>query len=154
LAYKDEYEVARLFTEDSFKNKLQAQFEGDIKLSFHLAPPWLADKDLRTGHAKKKEFGSWMMRIFRILAKFKNLRDTAFDPFGRSEERRTERRLITAFETLMDEVLTTLSSENFETACDLANVAQSIRGFGHVKDKSIAEAKTKEQSLLTAFRTA
>jgi indolepyruvate ferredoxin oxidoreductase len=154
LAYKDEYEVARLFTEDSFKNKLQAQFEGDIKLSFHLAPPWLADKDLRTGHAKKKEFGSWMMRIFRILAKFKNLRDTAFDPFGRSEERRTERRLITAFETLMDEVLTTLSSENFETACDLASVAQSIRGFGHVKDKSIAEAKTKEQSLLTAFRTA
>ncbi|MBT6363959.1 MAG: indolepyruvate ferredoxin oxidoreductase family protein [Rhodospirillaceae bacterium] len=153
LAYKDEYEVARLFTERPFQDKLRAQFDGEIKLSFHLAPPWLANRDLRTGEPRKKEFGSWMMRTFRVLAKFKNLRGTPFDPFGRLKERRTERRLITEFEALMDDILANLSADNFETACDLAANAQSIRGFGHVNDKSIAKAKTTEQSLLTAFRS-
>lgn len=156
LAYKDEYEVARLYTNGNFSKKLTAQFDGDIKLSLHLAPPWLAERDFRTGHAKKKEYGprmAWLIiRVFKVLAKFKKLRGTPFDPFGRSEERRTERRLITGYETLIEEILDHLSQNNFEKACELATVAQSIRGFGHVKEKSIAEAKAKEQLLLRAFR--
>ena len=147
LAYKDEYEVARLFTESAFSNKLAAQFEGNIKLSFHLAPPWLAERDPRTGYAKKKEYGSWMMSAFKILARLKGLRGTPFDPFSRLKERQIERRLIVEFELLIDEILTSLTAKNYDIACELAKTSQSIRGFGHVKDKSITEAKAREKEI-------
>jgi indolepyruvate ferredoxin oxidoreductase len=147
LAYKDEYEVARLYTDDTFSKKLAAQFEGNIKLSLHLAPPWLAERDARTGHAKKKEYGPWMMRAFKILAKLKGLRGTPFDPFSQLQERQIERRLIVDFELLMDEILANLTAQNYDTACELAKTSQSIRGFGHVKDKSIAEAKAREKEI-------
>ena len=109
LAYKDEYEVARLYTEAAFAAQLNGQFEGDFRLKFHLAPPLLASRDPKTGHLQKQEFGPWMLPVFRLLAKLKGLRGTAFDPFGYTAERKQERALIREYEGLVDELLGGLS---------------------------------------------
>src|SRR5439155_9852290 len=94
MSYKDEYEVARLYTDGSFAKKVSEKFDGDFSLKFYLAPPIFAQRDKVTGHLQKKEFGGWMIHAFRMLAKLKFLRGTALDPFGRTEERRAERRLV------------------------------------------------------------
>ena len=152
LAYKDEYEVARLFTAPEFKAKLRAQFEGDYKLRFHLAPPLLARRDPDSGHLIKREFGPWLMHGFRLLAGLRRLRGSALDIFGYTADRRTERRLITDYEALMDEVLGGLTPETHALAVELAAVPEQIRGFGHVKEEHLAKAKAQEAELLTAFR--
>ena len=100
MAYKDEYEVARLYTETGFLKRVADQFEGPYQLRFHLAPPTLGDRDPQTGHLKKREFGPWMFNVFRLLAKLRRLRGTVLDIFACSEERRTERRLIGEYEAV------------------------------------------------------
>jgi indolepyruvate ferredoxin oxidoreductase len=152
LAYKDEYEVARLHAEAAFGIELAQQFEGDYKLKFHLAPPLFAQRDPHTGHLIKQEFGSWMLPAFRLLAKLKVLRGTAFDIFGRTAERRRERSLITEYETLVDELLKGLAPANHALAVKLASVPDDIKGYGHVKDASIDKAKRKEADLLAQWR--
>ena len=148
MAYKDEYEVARLYTDGSFARQLADTFESYDALTFHLAPPMIAERDPATGHAKKRTFGPWMRTAFTALARLKGLRGTRFDPFGRTEERRMERRLITDFEATVEEVLAQLSPATHSIAVDLALVPQKIRGYGHVKEKSVAEAKAREAELM------
>ncbi|TAJ31113.1 MAG: indolepyruvate ferredoxin oxidoreductase family protein, partial [Reyranella sp.] len=152
LSYKDEYEVARLYAEAAFQANLGKQFEGDYKLKFHLAPPLFASRDPRTGQLIKQEFGSWMLPAFRMLAKLKGLRGTAFDIFGYTEERRTERQLIADYEALVAELLQGLSAENHALAVKLANIPDDIRGYGHVKHAHLEKAKKKEADLLVQWR--
>jgi indolepyruvate ferredoxin oxidoreductase len=152
LAYKDEYEVARLYAESAFASGLDRQFEGAYKLKFHLAPPLFAKRDPRTGHLVKQEFGSWMMPAFRLLARFKILRGTAFDPFGRTAERKQERALIAEYESLVDELLGGLTAANHDLAVKLASIPEDIKGYGHVKDAHIVKAKRKEADLLAEWR--
>ncbi len=152
LAYKDEFEVARLYTESGFLDTVAGQFEGDYKLNFHLAPPLLADRDLETGIAKKKAYGPWMLRAFKVLAKLRFLRSGALDPFNRTAERKRERALITAYETTVDELLNRLSADNHAAAVEIASLPEQIRGFGHIKERHIDEAKAREAELFTAYR--
>jgi indolepyruvate ferredoxin oxidoreductase len=152
LAYKDEYEVARLYAEAAFAANLSQQFEGDYKLKFHLAPPLLASRDPKTGHLLKREFGPWMLPAFKLLAKLKFLRGTPFDIFGYSPERKTERALIGQYESLVDELLAGLTPANHALAVKLASVPDDIRGYGHVKDAHLVKAKRKEADLLAQWR--
>lgn len=152
MAYKDEYEVARLYTDGEFLKKLNAQFEGDFKLEFHLAPPLLNPPDPETGIAQKKQFGPWMFRAFRLLTKFKGLRGTALDVFGYTHERKTERRLIEDYFVLIEELCAGLTTDNHGLAVALAKIPEDIRGYGHVKVKHLKDAKDKEAKLLASFR--
>jgi indolepyruvate ferredoxin oxidoreductase len=152
MAYKDEYEVARLHSDPGFARKIEGMFEGGYKLKFHLAPPIFNKPDPRTGEARKSEFGPWMMAAFRVLAKFKRLRGTPFDIFGMTRERRTERRLIGEYEATVAELLERLDGGNQKLAAEIASVPEHIRGFGHVKRRHLDEAKKKEAGLLAAFR--
>src|SRR5262249_46758291 len=127
LAYKDEYEVARMHADPAFARAIAAQFEGDYKLKFHLAPPLLAERDDKTGHLVKQQFGSWMMSAFRMLRHLKFLRGTKLDIFGWTAERRMERQLITDYETTLEEILNKLSPSNHATALRLANLPDEIR---------------------------
>ena len=154
MAYKDEYEVARLYAEPSFLAQVKNEVAGDnLRLKFHLAPPLLARKDKVTGVAKKMTFGPWMLPAFRVLAKFKFLRGTAFDVFGYSEERRTERKLVSDYEALLAEIVAKLNPENHAVAVGLANIPEKIRGFGHVKARHLVAAKADEAALLEQFRS-
>ena len=151
MAYKDEYEVARLYTDGEFHKKLATQFEGDYKVTFHLAPPLFADRDPTTGQLQKREYGAWVMPMFRILASLKRLRGTRLDPFGYTEERRTERRLIDEYRATVETLLGTLDQGNHALAVQIAEVPESMRGFGHVKDKNVRLAKQREASLLASY---
>ncbi len=154
LAIKDEYEVARLYTDGEFEKRVAAQFEGDYKLTFHLAPPLTNAPDATTGEVKKSTYGPWMLRAFRVLAKMKGLRGTAFDIFGRTTERRMERQLITDYEALIDELLPRLAPHNHAIAVELASIPEHIRGYGHVKERHLKAAKVKEAELVAAYRAA
>jgi len=150
MAYKDEYEVARLHTDPAFREKIANMFEGDIKLKFHLAPPLLAKKD-KDGHLVKQEFGPWMMKAFGVLAKFKGLRGTALDVFGYTAERKMERALIGEYRNTIAGLLPKLNADNLATATSIARIPEDIRGYGHVKERHLKAAKQKEASLLAAF---
>ena len=152
MAYKDEYEVARLYADSDFVKRVAAQFEGDYKLTFNLAPPIMSDLDPVTGEARKKVFGPWMMNAFTVLAKFKGLRGTAFDIFGYSDERKMERRLIADYENTLEELLGKLSAENYDLAVDIASIPEFIRGYGHVKQQHLVDARKREGELLEVFR--
>ncbi|MGE5767882.1 MAG: indolepyruvate ferredoxin oxidoreductase family protein, partial [Bacteroidota bacterium] len=152
LAVKDEYEVARLYADPQFARSLKDQFEGGYRLSFHLAPPLVARRDPDSGHLQKREFGAWMLPAFRVLAKLKGLRGTAFDIFGYSAERRMERRLIADYEAVIGELLAGLTADNHALAVELAAIPEKIRGFGHVREAHVEAAKACEADLLTAFR--
>jgi indolepyruvate ferredoxin oxidoreductase len=152
MSYKDEYEVARLYTDGSFARALGEQFEGELKLTFHLAPPLLADRDPLTGVPKKRRFGPWMLTALGWLARLKWLRGTAFDPFGRTAERRTERALIGDYEALLDELLAGLRGDRLEQALELARLPEQIRGFGHIKERNLAQARARWQTLLEDWR--
>jgi indolepyruvate ferredoxin oxidoreductase len=154
MAYKDEYEVARLYTDRRFLKALNAQFEGDFRLRFHLAPPLLSRPDPVTGEARKMTFGPWMMRAFRVLAAIRGLRGTAVDIFGYTAERKTERRLIADYEALLEEIAATLGAHNHAIAIELAAIPENIRGYGHVKARHLAAAKAEEAALLEAYRMA
>jgi indolepyruvate ferredoxin oxidoreductase len=150
MAYKDEYEVARLYTDGSFLKQLKAEFDGDVGLEFHLAPPLLGKKDAQ-GNPVKTTFGPWMMRAFAVLARLKRLRGTKLDVFGYSEERRTERRLIAEYEGMIDYVAARLSPANHAVAVALASVPEKIRGFGHVKERHLKAALGEREELMRAF---
>jgi indolepyruvate ferredoxin oxidoreductase len=152
MAYKDEYEIARLYADPRFTQKIASMFEGDYRLKFHLAPPLLNRPDPVTGVARKSEFGPWMMAGFRILAKLKGLRGTAFDIFGRTEERRTERRLVAEYVETLEEMLRGLSIDNLKLAVEIASIPEDIRGFGHVKMLHLKRAREREARLLWSFR--
>ncbi|ACC72040.1 indolepyruvate ferredoxin oxidoreductase family protein [Paraburkholderia phymatum] len=151
MAYKDEYEVARLYSDPAFIEKLKANFEGDWKLRFHLAPPATATKDTH-GHLVKKQYGPWMLNAMHVLAKMKFLRGTALDMFGKTEERRTERALIVEYEVLVRELIGGLTAEKRALAIELANLPDGIRGYGHVKDNNLKSVRAKWASLLAKWR--
>jgi indolepyruvate ferredoxin oxidoreductase len=153
MAYKDEYEVARLYTDGAFEKQVKTEFDGDnLRLEFHLAPPLLARRDKTSGLPRKMSFGPWMLRVFRLLTRLKFLRGTAFDPFGYSLERRLERKLIADYKAMIDEILGNLSAENHPLAVGLAAIPEKIRGFGHVKQRHLQTAKADEAALLEQFR--
>ena len=153
LAIKDEYEVARLYAETDFLQRVAAQFEGDYKLRFWLAPPATNKPDGKSGEARKTKYGPWMMPVFRVLAKLRRLRGGALDVFGRTAERRMERQLIVDYEKLVDELIGALGPQNYELAVSLASVPEYIRGYGHVKDRHLKDAKAREAALLERFRS-
>lgn len=158
MAYKDEYEVARLYADGSFQKQVEATFEATsasgekLRYEFNLAPPLLAKVDPATGVPRKMTFGPWMMSAFGLLAKLKGLRGTAFDVFGYSHERKTERALITDYEALIGEILGKLSAGNHALGVALAAIPEKIRGFGHVKERHLKAAKAEEAELLAKLR--
>jgi indolepyruvate ferredoxin oxidoreductase len=149
MSVKDEYEVARLYSDGTFHDNIAAAFDGDIKIKFHLAPPIFAAK---RGPMPKWTFGPWMMRLFKILAPLKVLRGTPIDLFSLSSERRMERQLRAAYEATLDEIVAKLTSENYDCAVALAALPEKIRGFGHVKFRAVEQAKAEEAELLARFR--
>ncbi len=149
LSYKDEYEVARLHL--STADKARAAFDGDFRMTFHLAPPLLPGRDAE-GRPRKRAFGPWILPVFRLLARMKGLRGSAFDPFGRSAERRTERRLIAEFEADMAEVLPAVTPATRDAVRALAELPLSIRGFGPVKEAAVAQAARRRDELLAVIR--
>jgi len=152
MAYKDEYEVARLYTDGAFKQQLANTFESWERLEFHMAPPLLASRDSETGHLVKRAFGPWMMKAFGALAKFKRLRGTSLDLFGRSQERRAERQLVNDYEAVIDQITAGLTADNHAKAVALASYPDRIRGFGHVKDRHIVAAIGEKESMLAQFK--
>ncbi|MFI4940423.1 MAG: DUF6537 domain-containing protein, partial [Burkholderiales bacterium] len=152
MAYKDEYEVARLHTDPAFADKIAGMFEGDYTLKFHLAPPLWAKRDAN-GHLIKKEFGPWMMHAFRWLAKLKFLRGTALDIFGYAEERKIERALIEQYRQSITALLPKMTADNVATLTAIAGIPEYIRGYGHVKQQHLKEAKEKELALLAVFNS-
>ena len=153
LAYKDEYEVARLYTNGNFLKQVEATFEGDYALRLHLAPPLWSKRNPGTGEPIKQTYGPWTLKAMGVLAKFKFLRGTALDLFGRTEERRLERQLIWEYETLLTEILHRLSSGNLATAVELASLPEHIRGYDLVKQRSVEQVRAKQQELLQQLRT-
>ena len=154
MAYKDEYEVARLYTDTSFVERVRSSFGGDnLRLEFHLAPPMLARRDAVTGEAKKMSFGPWLLKAFAVLAKFKFLRGTPLDPFGYTAERRTERQLVSEYMDGLDEIIEHLTPSNHGVAVALAVLPEKIRGFGHVKARHLVAAKAEEAVLREQFRS-
>jgi indolepyruvate ferredoxin oxidoreductase len=153
MAYKDEYEVARLHTDPAFVAKIDAMFEGDYRIVHHLAPPGMAKKNDK-GELVKQSFGPWVRSAFGVLAKLKGLRGGALDVFGKTEERRTERALIAEYRASVDELLGRLSKDNLALAVDIARIPEDIRGYGHVKARHLAAARTKWNALMARWRTA
>ncbi|MBX3608408.1 MAG: indolepyruvate ferredoxin oxidoreductase family protein [Hydrogenophaga sp.] len=151
MAYKDEYEVARLHTDPAFHQKIAAQFEGDFSLKVHLAPPLLARKNER-GELIKRPFGPFMFTAFRWLARFKGLRGTAFDIFGRTEERRMERALIEQYRADIERVLAQLQPERHALAVEIARLPEQIKGFGHVKERNARAVAARRDALLVRWR--
>ncbi|HYE41599.1 MAG TPA: indolepyruvate ferredoxin oxidoreductase family protein, partial [Ramlibacter sp.] len=147
MAYKDEYEVARLYTDGRFVEQLESQFEGKFSLKFNLAPPLLAKKDGK-GHLVKAEYGSWVWSAFKLLARLKGLRGGALDIFGYTEERKMERALIVEYREMIEAMLPKLSLETLPLAIELAQLPEQVRGFGHVKEKAVAQFRVRKAELL------
>jgi indolepyruvate ferredoxin oxidoreductase len=151
MAYKDEYEVARLYTDGSFAKKLSDKFDGDFKLKFYMAPPIFARRDKVTGHLQKQEYGGWMIHAFRLLARLKFLRGTGLDPFGRTVERKSERKLIEDFVAMIEQRIAGLRAEQIPLLAKLARVPETIRGYGHIKEENIKKAKAEQARLEAEF---
>ena len=145
MSYKDEYEVARLYSDPAFVSSLKEQFEDWKRLEIHLAPPFMG--------AEKRRFGPWVLRLMPVLARLKGLRGTAFDPFGRTPERKLERRLIAEFEAAIETILARLSPDNHALAVEIASAPRRIRGFGHIKLKAAAEVQTEMAEMLRRLDT-
>jgi indolepyruvate ferredoxin oxidoreductase len=152
MAYKDEYEVARLHTDPAFAAKIATMFEGDYKLVHHLAPPLTAKKNAK-GELIKTPFGPWVRSAFGWLARLKGLRGGAFDVFGRTEERKTERALIGEYRSCIDELLQALNASNLPLAAEIARIPEEIRGYGHVKERHLQAARAKWDGLMAQWRT-
>lgn len=156
LAYKDEYEVARLYTSPAFRAQLEAEFEGqfkrDYRLQFHLAPPLLARRDAETGLPRKRTLGGWVLPLFWVLAKMRRLRGTALDPFGYSADRKLERQLIAEYQSLLAELVQCLRRDNYDTAVELASLPAQVRGFGAIKSRNLELQRPRREQLLRALR--
>ena len=151
MAYKDEYEVARLHTDPAFMARIDAMFEGDYKLVHHLAPPLTAKKNEK-GELVKTPFGPWVRKAFGVLAGLKGLRGGALDLFARSDERKMERALIGEYRDCIDELLRGLSADKLPLAAEIARVPEEIRGYGHVKERHLKAARIKWGTLMTQWR--
>lgn len=151
MAYKDEYEVARLYTSGDFEKRVREQFDGDYKFHFHLAPPLLARR-ASEGKLRKGEFGPWVFTAFKLLAKLRGLRGGTFDIFGKTAERRLERRTISDYIATLDELLAGLNADHHALAVEIAAIPEQIRGYGHVKEAHYAKAKARSDELLEAWR--
>ncbi len=153
MAYKDEYEVARLYTSGDFEKLVKDSFQGDeIKLKFNLAPPIISKKDPVTGHLLKQEFPGWTLKAFKQLAKLKGLRGGALDVFGKTDERKMERQLIIDYKNCIEGLLSRLNPENHALAVEIAKIPEHIRGYGHVKEAHYAKAKTQWDALMTEWQ--
>ncbi|MGZ5037919.1 MAG: indolepyruvate ferredoxin oxidoreductase family protein [Usitatibacter sp.] len=152
MAYKDEYEVARLYTESDFLARVRGQFEGDYRIVMHLAPPLWVKNDPATGEPRKRRFGPWMLSAMRVLAKLRFLRGGPLDVFGYSEERRTERRLVEEYERTVNELLEKLDAGRVALAAEIAAIPEFIRGYGPVKVRHLKDAKAREAQLLAQWR--
>jgi indolepyruvate ferredoxin oxidoreductase len=148
MAYKDEYEVARLYSHPDFLASIEARFEGDYELRFNLAPPLFSKRDPHTGHLLKREYGPWMLRAFALLAPLKRLRGTALDVFGYTAERRRERQDISAYEQLVDTLRPRFADADYATLRELLALPLQLRGFGHVKDANRAQLDARRRQLL------
>ena len=153
MAYKDEYEVARLYSDTGFVERVKAQFDGDLRFEFLLAPPILAKRNPATGEPKKMSFGPWILKLFAVLKTFKFLRGTPLDPFGYSDERRMERKLIADYRALLETIAAGLTPDNHQTAVALAALPEKIRGYGPVKERHLDVAKAEEANLREQFRS-
>jgi indolepyruvate ferredoxin oxidoreductase len=151
MAYKDEYEVARLYTDTAFLEKINGMFEGDFKLNYHMAPPLIAKKNAK-GELIKQPFGPAMMTAFKLLTRLKGLRGGAFDIFGKTEERKTERALIGEYRASVEDVLKSLNADNHVTAVEIARIPEQIKGFGHVKERQLKAARQNWNALMAAYR--
>ena len=151
MSYKDEYEVARLYTDGTFLRQLNEQFDGDYKIEFNLAPPLISKRDPSTGQLKKQVYGPWLMHGFRLLSKLKGLRGTAWDIFGKTAERKQERLLIEDYFKVIEMVCRNLSRGNHSVAVELASIPEKIRGYGHVKEAAIIESKAHQKQALAIF---
>ncbi|MBL4680614.1 MAG: indolepyruvate ferredoxin oxidoreductase family protein [Pseudomonadales bacterium] len=153
LSYKDEYEVARLYSDGRFRSSLEEQFEGNYKLTFHLAPPLIAPIDSHSGKPRKLTFGSWMLPAFKLMAKFKFLRGTALDPFGYTIDRKLERALISRYENIIEQCEQFISGDNHELVLALLELPQKIRGYGYIKHENARLAQIEEEELLIKIST-
>ena len=153
MACKDEYEVARLYSDGAFARNLARQFKGDFKLKFHLAPPVLGRRDGFSGQPLKTEFGPWMMTGFKLLAKLKGLRGTALDVFGKSAERQMERQLVVDYRARIESLLPRVTGDNLAVVLEIAALPETMRGFGHVKAANVAKARVREEELLTRLHS-
>jgi indolepyruvate ferredoxin oxidoreductase len=154
LAYKDEYEVARLLSDRAFREQLDREFVGDYRIELNLAPQLLNRRDPLTGRAKKRTFGPWVLPVLRVLAEGRRVRGTALDVFGKTAHRRRERSLIATYEEWLGELEQELTTANHEIAVQLAEIPESIRGFDTVKEESIDKALASVEDLHTALRAA
>ncbi|MCF8150051.1 MAG: indolepyruvate ferredoxin oxidoreductase family protein [Sulfuritalea sp.] len=152
LAYKDEYEVARLYTDSDFLQRVADTFEGDYRLVFNLAPPILSPKDPASGEPKKRRFGPWMLKAMGLLARCKGLRGGVLDPFKGSADRKLDRRLLADYEKLIEKILGGLETGNHVTAIELASLAEQIRGYGHIRERYAGHAAQHQAELLAAFQ--
>jgi len=148
LAYKDEYEVARLYTEGNFEKRIREQFTGDFRIKFHLAPPLISRKDKNTGLPRKMTFGPWTMSLFRQLARFRFLRGSRLDPFSYTADRKLERRLIAEYEQLVEQLLPRVNGGNIDTIEQLLDLPEKIRGFGYIKRRNADAAEQEKTALL------
>ncbi len=151
MAYKDEYEVARLYTSGDFEKRVRDTFDGDFKIHFNLAPPLFARRDSE-GHLRKSEYGAWVFGAFKLLAKMKGLRGGAFDIFGYTAERRMERALIDEYFTTVETLLSGLDRDNHALAVEIAAIPEHIRGYGHIKEEHLADARKRHGELMEAWR--
>lgn len=151
LAYKDEYEVARLFTQSDFLKRVENQFEGNYTLNFHFAPPLIAAKDKETGHLIKRSYGPWVLKAMGILANFKSLRGTPLDVFKNSEDRKLDRQWIGDYEAMIDHILSGLNESNLQTAIELAALPEQLRGFGHIRTRHSIQVKARKKYLMNIF---
>lgn len=154
MAYKDEYEVARLHSDPAFMGQLKRSFADGAKVRYNLAPPLFARRDPVSGELLKREFGPWIGHAFKVLQRLKFLRGSFFDPFGHTAERRMERELIDAYEAQMKEIAAELTPTNLSVAVELAGLPAQMRGFGHIKEANVAKAKAFEPQILARFRNA
>ncbi|MGY6268798.1 indolepyruvate ferredoxin oxidoreductase family protein [Achromobacter denitrificans] len=150
MAYKDEYEVARLYSDGEFIKRVSEQFEGDWKLHFHLAPPLFARRD-QAGRLVKRSYGPGMLRVFRLLARMRGLRGSRLDPFGYTAERRAERELVREYRETLTAILSKLNRGNLDRAVALASLPEDIRGYGHVKEAAMEKAAARREELLKEF---
>jgi len=152
LAIKDEYEVARLYTDGEFERQVAASFEGEYTLRYHFAPPLWVKPDKVTGAPVKRTYGPWVRPLLAILARCKGVRGTMLDVFGHTEERKLERKLVTDYEATVETLLLDLHPDNLALAVEIANVPATIRGYGHVKRGNIEAARAREAALLAQLK--
>lgn len=152
MAYKDEYEVARLYTNGTFETALEQQFEGGYTVQVHLAPPLISKPHPVTGEAKKRVFGPWVFKLFRVLAPMKILRGTPVDVFGYTQERKTERALIREYFAMLDDIMSSMKDNDYQRAVELARLPEQIRGFGHVKQANVEKARERQRIIMKLLR--